>query len=546
MTLINLKQKILTDEDWICAYPRENYVQFGAKKANKEISKHVKKFTLHYLLALEQPDTVITTFIDKKVKKKQYRYLFATNKEFNSVTPMIISTLLGRIEIVRALIKGCSGDNYYQQMCINQPGLNYWTPLHLAKITSDQIYKTLLENNANPAATTCLFGTPEDIGELVSRNLKSVSADKVIWETEDGVQFPISKLIAEGNLEKVTNLKEYRDIMYVPPYESSLQGFINETNDNEKDASTEALKKGYADYMAGKNIPKFIVAIEDECKGSKGIQVRGLKADEDLSCGRIVGPYSAAFDPPTEMHESSPYKCGNIDALQYGNHTHWMDWGFPNVGWVTFADKGINVTVTYVYQEEGIRKGEFIYLHYGSSYWYTPIYKPFIIFGKERLEKFFKPGLNTRIKEYEAVNAEKDEIKKLIKVKEIKEKIKFAVCAPCVLLYLHFKCLVSAKEWKFYLIDEPHPLFSSWAETTKEHETYQLVENTLNSLIDIDIKLQSNEKLRNYIGQLVLENIGVLTFAEIHFVLDKISKKLNEDSSLLSKKACKAFFNLKS
>jgi len=264
---------ILTQEEWEALYPKEQYPGKG------------KRFTLHFLLALNQPEETIVKYISD-LKKDHFQKLTLADPDCEGLTPLHIAAMKAHTAVVRALLARPE----VRQM-IDQRDRYGWTALHHALIASQEIFDLLVANGADPMAATASRGNIEDLRMLTGRVSPSACNSNVLIMKE-GNAVPLSSLMPQ-ELNSATGLQQCcAQLLFIP--ESYKQLWQQEIKiDISKSPFLAIIDKNQQNLWEQLSTDP-VNLIVDECRELKGkvplpLELRSLDC---IPMGRPIGEYA--------------------------------------------------------------------------------------------------------------------------------------------------------------------------------------------------------------------------------------------------------------
>jgi len=505
-----IEQCILPEAKWQEMYPREEYLRKGNR---------ARELSLHFLLALNQSDRLILASIENW-KTKNPTLLRAADPKNAKITPLILSTMKRRTVIAERLYSILSVAE------LNAADSHGWRALHHAAISSNEIYTGLLRKGADVKATTEMNGTAENLISLTSRR---IIQQNVTFVGADGRRAPLT--------EKEMGIELYCDLPFYPAH---TQRALWEQVPDESNFDPELnpiRQKMYREYQES---PPALTA--GSCRELTGITSRALEllADEHISAGKVIGTYGGTvrtekpkiyslkdyFDPSLD---SELYVLDEVDASASGNAIRLSNWGWPNSVMMSVVDQGTRIPLLIAIEQEGIQLKEPILWDYGIGE-FAIAFGPFVLLGREKMREFFSAGLEAQLNNYQIAH-EKILVQHasggiitedLSRVHCLNTRILYPLNTPAALLDLHFKGIVSAREWLSQLLFNNNDLIGEWM------NEYQFTLQAVRSLIMRIIELEAviHPAYRDVISRWVLDHIGKLSVMQILKGMDIIKEGL--------------------
>ena len=524
---------IFNSEEWKKLYPREEYIQ-------KPTTPRVIGLALHYLLGLGQSDAVVMKYIETTGKTNPGRLCSIDTGKYKW-TPLMIAAMRGRTLVVRALLDFWKGKGSLQTNLRSLDTYD-WTALHHAAISSKEIFTLLCEYGADQKARTLLGGTPEDLRVLTSRNIVNFSDRSVFYKGADGALILIAELGSQ-RLQEYTGLECYRDDTFVP--EGALKALWQQEAAAKIEQNQMWLRM--TPMRASRQCPSMVLT---ECAPLVGKTPRplGLVAKEKIPFGAYLGEYTGEMqasiqetsyfvDDFAQNSKSVEYLFGTVDAQTIGNHTRWMNWGWPNCVLLGVGIDGFNKSVCYVCDPKGVEKDEPILWDYGIGETRLAFGEPFVLLGREKMRDFFRKGLKASFEGAKQIEkkitlgvSEKKELELHLEAICYGSRIIFPLNVPSALLDLHFSGIVPAKDWL------PH-LFFQLPDTPRGVEIWrQRYPSAMNRITAMMWRLTQLDLLAQVVGQgfreklaeWALRSLGEMSVMQIVKGLDMIAQNPHE------------------
>ncbi len=511
-------RQIYTPEEWNGFYP-----------------KPTPENSFHYLIARnEKPEQTVKLI--QIVKAERIQHLLAKDKGHHDLTPLHIAAMKADALSVDTLTKKLAEVPGKLAEALNARDSFGWTPLHHALLTSEEIFRRLLELGASLNAQTAMEEDCYELQQLIGRVKVQRSLPTTCLVMQEGQPKKLSTLSQE-DMQRALGIELYTDsVLYQPEYYRHLW------QRQPSDSSSHLPMAAYRNWI--KNPPvEFLIRASEELKGKNPMPL-SLHVDHAVNAGTALGLHGGLFKPLQGKH------CFNLsdyftkdkledahlfetnDAAHAGNAVKFANFGWPNTLAVHIRDGSSQVILIAGEQIEA--KGELRYT-YGLTYALLTFGAQALL-GAEEMREFFKRRPLTQFfSEYHA-HCEKRVINTVTDYAQSQlhgDRLLFPLNCPAALLDLHFRSIVSAKEWENLLSKpEEYPLvtgFLSYAGILGG-----AVRAMIKRLVQFEERL-SNANLRNAIGSWVLKSIGTLTIMQILKGLqilgsDFVNKKLDSDT----------------
>lgn len=410
---------MITAIEWRNWYPAADYDQ------KKERSKAL---VFHFLLALDQKEESLCDYMNKKIA-----LLTAKDDKYYNLTPLMIAVMKGRTVPLDKLL---TFDNV--KAAINEQDQFGWSALHHAALGSQAVFDRLVAHGADRNLRTRLGATADDLKALISLDSEGSSIKNVTIPPE-------------------AKLSHYRDLPYFGPhsYKDLWQ------------LQRDPLDKTMGEIQNGSlKLPplKFTVV-----KMPEGYY--GLTTDQEIGPRRVIGAYAGEFYQTKkkeyrpflevfspECKKATAYLFQRINAREMGNATRFINCGFPNLAPGAAHFPGVEQPILFAI--ETIKKGECLYFDYGCDA-ADIIFGPQIIYNKEKMHAFFKPGLNALLKKLAKFSEDRSFDYEFVRFTTF---LFFPLNNPIALLHLHYAEIVSAKVWlKCLWESQNHTAVDIWA-----------------------------------------------------------------------------------
>lgn len=503
--------QILSAEEWCALYPAKEY---------STKSDRVKKFILHFLLALGQEASTLAQI--EVLKSKKSEKIFIADESVHGLTPLMIATMRGQIKVVKAIAECLSSKE--RKGLINSVDQFGWSAVHHAVISSREIYEYLVSFGANIHAKTYADGTPENLRQLMGDLVSNYSQGKVSIQLPNGKIVKITEISAL-KFEELTGLKYYRD---EPQYPSRSYKLLWQQETLPPSTSSMLLEKLYLKFRD--NPPALLIKPSKDLQG-KDIHSFDLQAAEDIPDDAIICEYSGiatnnrkirglASELTAEAVQSIEYYAPPYDARERGNGARFANCGWPNAGLVGISGfKGAQRNVLIAF--DPIPKNSSIFWDYGIKQIYLTFGKQ-VLFGKEKMRQHYAQGLSFRMEEY-----------RLRPVTSLQSKLLFPINSPAAMLDLHFTGLVHIKEWYRVLKKQQAiNIYTEWLEAS-QHLGAVVVSFQLR-VIEFDFIISQRQESKKVISEWVLKNIGDLSIMQLLKGFKLIQETLKSGSQLQS------------
>jgi hypothetical protein len=352
----------------------------------ESLYKERTAFALHFLLARNQPESTVVSYIKKLSAENRVR-LFQKDPSNHQLTPLHIAAMRANQAAVECLLSSAKNSKERKQMLNAQDAFGF-TPLHMAALTSEHLYRLFLKCGADPSLKTLAGGTAEHFLPLSGRVKMVNSGDTLFFED------PLSK-----EVKKVSDLTAQEKESLFPP------GF---THTDTPLYSPEMFHRLWLD-TAKPTEQAFPALVDKFRKAPPQLLVRNcaeladirdgkeLVALQTIKEGEIISEYAgerAELSKPKGFKEGYltnskrySYATQEFDSLHAGNESRFANCGFPNAELVTYHFEGSQHT--YLVASKPIGKGEAIVWDYGITMTHLAFGKQ-IIFNKREMIEFFR------------------------------------------------------------------------------------------------------------------------------------------------------------
>lgn len=506
--------------DWGKSYPRRDYPSTDRSKT----------YTLHYLIALNQPEESILSYIDTQTQKKIHAKLFSADKEIYLLTPLMLAVMKGRVDVAKKLLQIAKELGRIKEQ-VNQQDQHGWTPLHHAAIKSGGLFDLLIQHDADRTIQNKSLGTADDLKALTSENVLTAenafsttpSAFKTYLVLPNQERVLISKL-GKDTLQTALGLKEYRDAPFFP--KSEING-LWKTHKN-----TDFLNHKIYDHWL-KNTPELCIR---ECEELSAIteNSKELISLQDIPLGYPVGVYSGVIDTKNKTlivssfaatmnsdNRTESYKLSTCYAHESGNALRFANFGFPNIS----AHKVIAGGAKHnLFLSGGISKGDRLLWNYGSKMpWLT--YGKMRLFGREAMRDFFKKGLDFHI-----TSLQNNQIRSPFESVFTLERVAYPLSVPAAILDLHAMGIVHAKDWSSRMRWDKSGLFHEWYKSNNSEANTLMA--FLRCIIDLDKAIGNKSLTRVAVNQWILKHNEKLSVMQISRVLENLKVRLGSNPNL--------------
>ncbi len=496
--------------DWAQSYPRSEY-----PKSHRSIT-----YTLHFLIALNQPEDVINNYITSLDNKKSFTKLFARDEDTHNLTPLMIAVMKTKSHVVSKLLAVAKSQNWTLQELSRVDNFG-WTPLHHAALSSEAIFEDLINHGAPIHLKNKANGTPMDIKNLVSFIVPSTSASKTTVFMDNNQTILVSK-IAPENLKSILGITEYRDCNYYPKSEYKYLW----TAPNPQLYSHTSLHEVWVE-----NPPRLGIR---PCKELMHISElsKELIAMEDLPLGCQIGAYPGEVDHNlqrtkvktfaqtfNQYSKEAAYNRTTLFSHERSNALIYANFGFPNLIPLEVIAGGNKIGM---FVSGGISKGDPLLWDYGPGMTWLSYGKTHL-FDKNHMRSFFRKGIDAITAEIHAKETSNPIISILTRCRLL-----FPLSAPAAILDLHFNNLISASEWKGSLVKDKNPFILEWIKQQPFATTY--LRCFLKCILDLEAAIGSNNELRALLNPWVIEKNNELSIMQMVKVFENIKEELKKNS----------------
>ena len=453
------------------------------------------QLTLHYLLALNQPDSVIVAYIDRQKTPLSCR-LTAPDPKCFSWTPLIVATILNRSSVVSALLATDARGT------INHADSNHWTALHHAAAVSNEIFRALLAAGANTQLQTALFATPRDIQLLTDRaSQEDPQAFLVTQETTS----KISSLSSQ-RLQELFQMSLWRTTPFYPPESIKIlwQSLPKERQMN------SLLKAAFKNFK--ENPPTLHIKKEPNLENHWG-----LFAGQEIEEGCVISEYTGTCINPLTSYprgmtllerialhkEASAYYLRPYDAKTVGNACRFANSGWPNAVMDDVVADGASRGILIA--GEKILKNSPIYWDYGITSIEITLGVQKIL-GEQEMLLYYENGLEGAMQKLQSFETRFSGALAM-------QRLLFPLNCPVALLKLHLKGRVFAQQWQQLLFQpDENELIKDWC--TENQDMSQIVRSIISRIVEFDEFVQTHTSpdaikmwLENCIGKMSLVHI---------------------------------------
>jgi hypothetical protein len=485
---------------------------FFSKQSYTNKTPEAMAHSLSYLIALNQPDSVILPYIDKIDKSK-----ISKESPFHKVTPLGLAVMKGRESLVKKLL-----DNGADPDTADAFG---WTPLIHSAISTDSVAKMLLSKSCceNKRALNGL--TFSSLKEMTTDSATHPGLDRLMVENDEGNLVKPSRAEAEA----IMGIDQYRTKSLFRPEN------LRQLWDRMDTMST--MDRGYMGiYLMGKKKPLPKVAIKKDLPLAElGLErAKGLYANQFIEEKRFLGEYTGlGVELPEEdpflsvmigMTPHAIYRLGDVDAEKFGNETRMINDGFPNVCPIPAGHENVFITL------RDINKGEEILFSYGPGEYFLRWGKYFVK-NKQEIEDYMDQDFDRLFEMDELFLAQKKA--GYVDYDTIFDRIKhssslgYILCSPQVLFHLFVSKRLESSLYRelkklSYIqeLDNTYQTHSLWI-----GELVEKIEELCDHLESIEDKSTQTEVRKFFLS---LE--GKLDMFQILFFMKKFRNSIKEES----------------
>jgi len=510
-------------EEWRAIYSREEYRNRQARAI---------RCALHFQLVYNNSTNVVTYVEDNA---KQITTISTADEGYENLTPLHIAVMRVRIVVVEALLK------HLKIPHINAKDARGWTPLHHAALVSQEIYKMLLKNGADPSIKNAMEGTPEDIKRLRGRFKKTRSMEYVTFQ-EGAERKPLSALEPES-LKQRLNLECYNDSISYPP--SSWEYLWKQTPDSSEYVPQKIAKESYNIWKQNPP-PKFFIDRSPGLQSEKDKQL-GLFGDEAvIKAGQCLGEFGGQIHP-AEMLDSFVACFSSSDsysicfeqqdkklALQpkpEGSHLQYANCGFPNSFLIDIVSDGAMRHL--VIAGTDIHLGQEILWSYGVNA-VNLVFGIQKLIGLDEMHAHFANGIETLKgqadnleNECKKLNGKTVDVRLDFISRSLLQEIRFMfpLDNPAAILDLHFRNIVPTSQWQQCW--DTSQAIKKWRNrfTMKSWYVYGVMERI--SDFDTQFKI-AKTSLKQSVSHWILDSIGRLSLMQILKGMEWMSLKFQD------------------
>lgn len=501
--LTNL-HSFITSEDFENAYSLAEY---------KSCSERVKKCTLQFLLALNQPANHIVEHARKNVIK-----LFSNDDKFYDLTPLMVAVLKADKESVKGFLTIAKEKGLLENI-LNSEDRFKWCAIHFAAVVSSEILEIFKSFGVSKVKARGL--TVEGIQIAKGEIDFAISAQHTFLSVNQVSKKRFSDL-SQSELERFAGLRQYTDtIIYGNQHWKTIwqevkKEIVSCISPQEWIVLWDKWKK---------NPPKLLVTDCEEIKKNGLNHFLELRSLEKIKAGTFICPNGGSFFVPEkgdvfnnllDMYNASregkqSYRVRNSNSIHIGNAARYVNHGFPNAGFTNIIINGLDQVVLYALDDIEADSPILIchqtdsQLSFGKS----------CILGKNDLDNFFKYGLNPKITQYlKLKNSSRTEL-------ILKERLTFPLKSPVTLLYLHLNGFVPIADWYKYKTDPTNPI-GDFFKININNFYYCYLKSALKRIFEFEEFMKAHEDLRLEVSNWILNSIGHLTAFEIFKGMDLI------------------------
>lgn len=431
---------------WNNLYPQNRYKERTA-------------FALNFLLAKDQPENTVLTYIET-LKAKNPERLTQKDPENSDLTPLHIAAMKANSQAANNILAAAKNQIEVRRMLNQQDAFGY-TPLHMAALTSDVLYQTFLNQGADPSIKNARGGTPADLLSLTGRVTVLRSKDTLFFED------PATKEVHKVALMSEPQLAKLFPVGFIhtdsPLYRSDRlhQLWLDNANLTAADLQTVSNFE--------RRPPHLLIR---ECKEIQGDEKPfELVSREPLRRGVIISEYAGLSSKLTqpkgfadafaEVSQINAYATERFDSRLVGNESRFANCGFPNAMLRTLVYKGS--PHSFLIATKDIEEGEPIVWDYGITMTHL-VFGRQVLFNKESMRQFYlnktsetwAQEAKTDIKQFQTITNPKAKERNFFEINVRHETYMFAINNPTALLYLFFSESVDLNLW---MKDQPGNTF---------------------------------------------------------------------------------------
>lgn len=325
---------------------RSSSIQSVTQNLLKEIFPEEKyktageKMTLHFLIALGQPNSGIIQWI-----KKKPTYLNHKDKAYLQLTPLAVCVLKGNKEIAKILIEDGADPTIGDHKA--------WTPFHHAAITDTSMLDLLLIRKFSPIAHTLLNSENGSYRHLIIlTSTQFAPIDSQVFYLREGVT--VSKQTAK-KFRELTNAI-YCHSVYISSEELIRKWKTKKIEVIQSLLPPQCLK---TEYERCRHNP-YKISIGKIDNASQGYDVF---AEETISPFHGIALYGGNFK---NQSTNVDYYLEDIDGENVRNIGPMINDGFPNCTCEPIIVGGFRYFLFLSIQE--IKPGEKLYWNYGATH----------------------------------------------------------------------------------------------------------------------------------------------------------------------------------
>ncbi|CRX38359.1 ankyrin repeat domain-containing protein [Estrella lausannensis] len=458
---------------WNSLYPQSQY-------------KDRTAFALHFLLALNQPEKTVAAYITKLNTENRAR-LFHKDPLNHNLTPLHIAAMKANQAAVERLLSHAK-DNRERRQMLNQQDAFGFTPLHMAALTSEHLYRYFLEQGADPSLKTLSGGTAEHLLPLCGRVRVLNSTDTLFFED------PLS-----SEVKRAIDLTAHEKERLFPPgfTHTDTPLYAPEMVHRLWLDTQEPIQKAFPNLVARfrKAPPRLLVRNSAEL--AEIDNAKELVAMQAIREGEIISEYTGLrteLVKPTGFKEAYltnsrkyAYATQEFDSKDAGNESRFANSGFPNALIASYHFEGS--LHSYLIATKPIKKDEAIVWDYGITMTHLAFGKQILLNKTDMLEFFRgKTGHNWRaetIADFMMIANSRNSEESLSRIHSsaaLQNRYVFPLTNPTALLYLFFNEAVPLDLWTTKEIQNPF-LDQFQRENPFEWNTLECIFETLQNVL---------------------------------------------------------------
>jgi len=426
-------------------YTREQY------QAKGEVNSRV----LHYLIALDQPDELICSTIEKYKAQRLFVRLSYADPANYRLTPLALAAICGRKEVAEKLI--AAGVSLAAQDAFG------YTPLHHAALRFDGMFETLIAKVKKSSLDTlrairCQFGgTYEDVRRMVFP--PPLDSNKAVAVLE-GMEISAEMFRAVIGVPFCDSVRATAQTL-LQLHREALQPFQTMARFLQTTRLTQVQPKQMRVFETSP--PK--IGIKHQSLLGWGVQ-----ALEEIPFNQVVCLYDGRYfteETRSKNLDTGKYSTNMEDASEERSLASLINAGPPNCAFVSYKTYQGLPNRTCVVTMRPIASGEFLYVSYGGNH-RAMVGKHIILQEKmEELREYFKNKSLALSNLEKMVSGKKLQFKAVVNYDE--GLVIYVWSAPSVFLQLHLEGILKTDQ-TLQLLEKP------WMKLWMEHVCMQFSE----------------------------------------------------------------------